>query len=492
MSWRKNLKQLLVFAVVFGVILSWIFMLNLSGSFFQGNQTVMSATLFTAANAAGMLVSFVILNTERLERRYRNHPNLLFLAGSLILTCFSLLQNTPLLIGMKNLAAVTLSGVVVGCGLMIIALAVIVFVSGIQPIQAAIWLGISLAMGITVFLLYEVLVPDVFTGRFSWILTLAVSIGTVFIFFSNSAAEAAEASSETFTNPVSLGSFKDLFETKEFLLFVSVTGFLFSYCFNIYPKSTRFVGVFSEAILGLIGNAGLCYVLAALVSFCLFVFVAVCIRKYLIPVFGCFLVISLAVLYFSFPFMPNNWYVFILLENLGTCALLFALVGCLSFFNDKERKRFRVSITSLLKGSLLGSVLALLFIETTTPQPYVYLPETAQDVIIVGVPFIGFIILMSILMVLANNALLPRIPDVSEIASVSMMDLKQRCSSLAIEYGLTKREEEIFCLLAQGRSGSYIQEDLYLSKSTVKTHIRHIYGKLSVQSRQQLISLVIK
>jgi DNA-binding CsgD family transcriptional regulator len=472
------LKQVVVFAAVFGAILSWLFVLNLSGSFFQGNQTVLSATLFTTASVVGMFLIFVILNTERLERHWRNHPKLFFLTGSLVLTCFSLLQNVPLLIGMKNLVAVTLSGVVVGCGFMLIALAVIVFVSGIQSVQAAIWFGTTLVIGISVFLLYETLVPDVLTGRLSWILTLIAGIGAAFTIFSTSKAQG-----ETFANLALLSSFKDLFETKDFLLFVSVTGFLFSYCFNIYPKSTRFVGVFAEATLGLIGSAGLCYLLAVLISFCLFAFVTVYIRKYLIPVFGCFLVISLAVLYFSFPFMPNNWYVFILLESLGTCALLFTLIGCLSFFNDKERKQFRVSIISLLKGLLLGAALALLFIETTTPQPYIYLPETARDMIIVGVPFVGFIILMSILMVLANNALLPRIPDVSEIASVSMVDLKQRCSSLAVEYGLTKREEEILCLLAQGRSGSYIQEDLYLSKSTVKTHIRHISSTRTPQEQ---------
>lgn len=44
-------------------------------------------------------------------------------------------------------------------------------------------------------------------------------------------------------------------------------------------------------------------------------------------------------------------------------------------------------------------------------------------------------------------------------------------------------------MLLLGRSGPYISEDLYLSKSTVKTHIRHIYDKTGVSSRQQLIDL---
>lgn len=60
---------------------------------------------------------------------------------------------------------------------------------------------------------------------------------------------------------------------------------------------------------------------------------------------------------------------------------------------------------------------------------------------------------------------------------------------IAERFSLTPREEEILGMLLLGRSGPYISEDLYLSKSTVKTHIRHIYDKTGVSSRQQLIDL---
>lgn len=70
-------------------------------------------------------------------------------------------------------------------------------------------------------------------------------------------------------------------------------------------------------------------------------------------------------------------------------------------------------------------------------------------------------------------------------------EITHRCTALAKTYRLSPRETEIFCLLAQGRTRSVIQEELVLSDSTVKTHITHIYAKLEVVDRQEMMDLVL-
>ncbi|WP_080801955.1 helix-turn-helix transcriptional regulator [Arabiibacter massiliensis] len=65
-----------------------------------------------------------------------------------------------------------------------------------------------------------------------------------------------------------------------------------------------------------------------------------------------------------------------------------------------------------------------------------------------------------------------------------------RCARIAADRGLSAREAEIFQLLAQGRSQPYIRDMLYLSKNTVSTHTRHIYRKLDVHSKQELLDLL--
>ena len=65
-----------------------------------------------------------------------------------------------------------------------------------------------------------------------------------------------------------------------------------------------------------------------------------------------------------------------------------------------------------------------------------------------------------------------------------------RCAKVAKLYSLSPRETEVFMLLAQGRTGTYIQEQLVLSQSTVKTHTRSIYRKLNVGDRQEMLDLI--
>lgn len=68
--------------------------------------------------------------------------------------------------------------------------------------------------------------------------------------------------------------------------------------------------------------------------------------------------------------------------------------------------------------------------------------------------------------------------------------LDDRCEIIMEEYGLTNREGDVFKLLARGRTSSVIQEKLFLSHNTVKTHVRHIYTKMDIHSQQELIDIV--
>jgi DNA-binding CsgD family transcriptional regulator len=67
---------------------------------------------------------------------------------------------------------------------------------------------------------------------------------------------------------------------------------------------------------------------------------------------------------------------------------------------------------------------------------------------------------------------------------------QERCKVISQEYHLSPKESEIMVLFAKGRSSARIQQDLYISRGTCTTHLRHIYQKLNVHDKQEFLDLI--
>ncbi len=57
---------------------------------------------------------------------------------------------------------------------------------------------------------------------------------------------------------------------------------------------------------------------------------------------------------------------------------------------------------------------------------------------------------------------------------------------------LTPREREILELLAEGRTGEQVADQLCLSSETVRTHIRNAMARLEARTRVQAVALVVR
>lgn len=56
---------------------------------------------------------------------------------------------------------------------------------------------------------------------------------------------------------------------------------------------------------------------------------------------------------------------------------------------------------------------------------------------------------------------------------------------------LTRREKQILLMLAEGLSNKEIAAALHVEVPTVKTHLRNLYSKLAVHSREEVVKLTI-
>ncbi|MBL0683936.1 response regulator transcription factor [Aquimarina mytili] len=57
------------------------------------------------------------------------------------------------------------------------------------------------------------------------------------------------------------------------------------------------------------------------------------------------------------------------------------------------------------------------------------------------------------------------------------------------ELGLSKREYEVLCEIASGLSNKEIAEKLFVSESTIKTHVSNVLVKLDAKRRTQAIQI---
>ena len=77
----------------------------------------------------------------------------------------------------------------------------------------------------------------------------------------------------------------------------------------------------------------------------------------------------------------------------------------------------------------------------------------------------------------------------SMLEEVRRLDQKARTDE---ERTVTKREEEVLQLIADGCSTPEVAERLYISQKTVKNHLASIYQKLDARDRTQAVLQAVR
>ncbi|HET7118362.1 MAG TPA: response regulator transcription factor [Hanamia sp.] len=83
-------------------------------------------------------------------------------------------------------------------------------------------------------------------------------------------------------------------------------------------------------------------------------------------------------------------------------------------------------------------------------------------------------------------------PMSASIARKVIQSFQQNTTANKDDYQLTTRENELLYSLIDGLSYKKLAEKYFISISTVRTHIRHIYEKLHVNSKAQAVAKALK
>jgi DNA-binding CsgD family transcriptional regulator/MFS family permease len=176
------------------------------------------------------------------------------------------------------------------------------------------------------------------------------------------------------------------------------------------------------------------------------------------------------------------------LMNMGLMTVSIILWCMLATTTRQTRLSARVvfgaCLALVIGARLLGKVLGLVY-ESHLTQSFLSLTAVA---------LISIYLLSMVSLVLFKGQRLARGHEAEDeglrVVVWGEDRYRECCGQIAQAADFTPRETEVFLLLGQGRSIANISGSLFVSENTAKSHIRSIYRKLGVHSKQELIDLV--
>lgn len=172
---------------------------------------------------------------------------------------------------------------------------------------------------------------------------------------------------------------------------------------------------------------------------------------------------------------------------LGACGVYdlfwWSILGEMLDFHNNPAKILGIGLSANVLGVLLGGMLGNAI---TSADPYSSQPTLlALTVVCVTLTLLPPLH-KRLSFLLKEHAYLAAFFEMPVLEKTSQVDRTLRSG------GLSKRESEVASLLLQGKTYRTIAGELFISENTVKYYVKNIYSKFSIQSRAELIDIVLK
>ncbi|WP_332518679.1 LuxR family transcriptional regulator [Gordonibacter sp.] len=188
----------------------------------------------------------------------------------------------------------------------------------------------------------------------------------------------------------------------------------------------------------------------------------------------------------------NAWGLAVTTLSYAAFSITSTLIASTSISIARQHRVWSPYVYGVFAGSLY-----LIFAVATTVAPLVYYPQNF------GAATLTVIVLVVLYILAMSNAAVQNrkrkgdsainTPVAQPVPEPLIVDeVTQRCAVLAEQHKLTKREKDVFLLLAKGRDVPSIAKQLFISENTVRSHSKNVYRKLNVHSKQELLDLLEK
>lgn len=169
---------------------------------------------------------------------------------------------------------------------------------------------------------------------------------------------------------------------------------------------------------------------------------------------------------------------------LGACGIFdlfwWSIIGEMLDYTDNPVKMFGMNLSANVLGVLCGGALGMFITSAGLADSEIaVIALTVVCITLAMLPLLNRMLVMK----LKSHAYLVEEDYVTEPAQVQ---------EISVFEPLTAREQEVLELILTGISNRAIADSLNISESTVKTHARSIFSKYNVNTRAELISLLLK
>ena len=202
------------------------------------------------------------------------------------------------------------------------------------------------------------------------------------------------------------------------------------------------------------------------------------------------LYVAIAMIGFTFLFFmilnrTSGSYLLIDTLMLGACGIFdlfwWSILGEMLDTSRNPAKVFGIGLSANVLGVLIGGIVGNAIFSN---DPFGINPVIIALIVVFIVLMILPILNKRLSTVMSDHVYLTKMADMTE------QEQADRLNAVLSTGKLTGRECEIVLLLLKGRTYKMIAAELYLSKNTIKTHLKNAYLKLGVKNKTELIKFV--